>query len=162
MQSLEVSVTQAVGEKWKLGETRGGGGNFISKRRWFQRSRGRCAYRARFCSHVRCEHAFSCAQWLAQWHCWSKARLVHVEKCSNFARHGDLVGASSEAIRTRVHAARHNQQRSFSNSGSADNIGDVDLRVGEISQLNLSARAIIASLSSHTGLQKTRRLITHQ
>jgi len=72
---------------------------------------------------------------------------------------GDRVGETSEAIRTRVQAARDIQQKRFSNNGSSDIICNADMRVGEIrqfcklqdegqslmraamTQLNLSARA---------------------
>jgi len=72
---------------------------------------------------------------------------------------GDRVGESSEAIRTRVQAARDIQQKRFSHKESTDIICNADMRVGEIrrfcklqdegqslmraamSQLNLSARA---------------------
>ena len=75
---------------------------------------------------------------------------------------GDRVGESSESIRARVQAARDIQLKRFSN-GSSDIVCNADMRVGEIrqfcrlqeegqslmraamSQLNLSARSIIAS-----------------
>ncbi len=72
---------------------------------------------------------------------------------------GDRMGESSEAIRTRVQAARDIQNKRFSNNGSTDIVCNADMRVGEIrkfcklqdegqslmraamSQMNLSARA---------------------
>jgi magnesium chelatase family protein len=72
---------------------------------------------------------------------------------------GDRVGESSEAIRTRVQAARDIQRTRFSKNGSSDIVCNADMRVGEIrqfcrlqeegqsvmravmTQLNLSARA---------------------
>ena len=71
----------------------------------------------------------------------------------------DRVGESSEAIRTRVQAARNIQNQRFSKNGSSDIVCNADMRVGEIrqfcrvgeegqrlmraamTQLNLSARA---------------------
>jgi magnesium chelatase family protein len=72
---------------------------------------------------------------------------------------GDRIGESSEAIRTRVQAARNIQQARFSSNSSSDIVCNADMRVGEIrqycklqadgqslmraamTQLNLSARA---------------------
>jgi len=45
---------------------------------------------------------------------------------------GDRVGESSEAIRSRVQAARDIQQKRFSNNSSTDIICNADIRVGEI------------------------------
>ncbi len=71
----------------------------------------------------------------------------------------DRLGESSEAIRTRVQAARDLQNQRFSKKGSSDIVCNADMRVGEIrqyckvgdegqrlmraamTQLNLSARA---------------------
>ena len=79
---------------------------------------------------------------------------VDYEKLSS-----DRVGESSEAIRSRVQAARNLQNQRFSKNGSADIVCNADMRVGEIrqfcrvgddgqrlmraamTQLNLSARA---------------------
>ena len=72
---------------------------------------------------------------------------------------GDRVGETSDAIRSRVQAARNIQNQRFSKNGSSDIVCNADMRVGEISQfcrvgdegqrlmqaamtqLNLSARA---------------------
>jgi magnesium chelatase family protein len=79
---------------------------------------------------------------------------VQYEKLS-----GDRVGESSEAIRSRVQAARDLQQRRFSENKSSEIVSNADMRVGEVrkfcklqdegqslmraamSQMNLSARA---------------------
>src|SRR5215208_7310699 len=42
-------------------------------------------YPARICSPAQCEPAFSCGQWLARSHCWSKGCQVQIERCSNLA-----------------------------------------------------------------------------
>jgi magnesium chelatase family protein len=47
---------------------------------------------------------------------------------------GDRMGKSSEAIRTRVQAARNIQQHRFSKNGSSDIICNADMRVGKIRQ----------------------------
>src|SRR5689334_18385724 len=72
---------------------------------------------------------------------------------------GNRLGETSEAIRTRVQAAREIQNKRFANGGSSDIVCNADMRVGEVrqfcqlqaegqslvrsamSQLNLSARA---------------------
>jgi magnesium chelatase family protein len=72
---------------------------------------------------------------------------------------GDRVGETSDAIRSRVQAARNIQNQRFSKNGSSDIVCNADMRVGEIrqfcrvgdegqclmraamTQLNLSARA---------------------
>jgi magnesium chelatase family protein len=83
---------------------------------------------------------------------------VEYEKLS-----GDRVGESSASIRARVQTARDMQTKRFSSNGSSEIVCNADMRVGEIrqycklpeegqslmraamTQLNLSARAIIAS-----------------
>ena len=95
---------------------------------------------------------------------------------------GDRLGESSEAIRSRVQAARDIQNKRFAHGGSNDIVCNADMRVGEVrqfcqlqaegqslmrsamSQLNLSARAYhrilklsrtIADLSGNEEIQST-------
>ena len=68
---------------------------------------------------------------------------VEYEKLS-----GDRVGETSEAIRTRVQAARDIQEKRFSNNGSSDIICNADMRVGEIRQFcKLQDEGVALSLS---------------
>ena len=68
---------------------------------------------------------------------------------------GDRMGESSEAIRTRVQAARDIQQKRFSNNGSSDIICNADMRVGDVRQFcKLQDEGVALSLSKGQSLMR--------